>query len=96
MCLQVADRGVGYYLSCLGADERNTVKLIDGNRGNPNKTVISKSGLYKLILRSDKAEARQFQDWVTRHVLPAIRKDGSYVMVAARRLWARRRSAPER
>jgi len=31
-------------------------------------------------MRSDKPEARAFQDWVTRDVLPAIRKDGAYVM----------------
>ena len=49
---------------------------------------ISESGLYKLIMRSDKPEARAFQDWVTRVVLPAILrlrrsrsdKDGAYVM----------------
>lgn len=42
--------------------------------------IISESGLYKLIMRSDKPEARAFQDWVTKVVLPAIRKDGAYVM----------------
>lgn len=31
-------------------------------------------------MRSDKPEAREFQDWVTREVLPAIRKDGMYVV----------------
>lgn len=41
-------------------------------------TLISESGLYKLILRSDKPQAKSFQDWVTRTVLPAIRKDGAY------------------
>lgn len=40
--------------------------------------VISESGLYKLITRSDKIEAREFQDWVTREVLPSIRKTGQY------------------
>lgn len=30
-------------------------------------------------MRSDKPEAHQFQDWVTREVLPAIPKDGMYV-----------------
>ena len=50
-----------------------------GMRGQwPN--LISESGLYKLIMRSDKPEARRFQDWVTRDVLPAIRKDGAYIM----------------
>lgn len=43
-------------------------------------TLISESGLYKLILRSDKPQAKPFQDWVTRVVLPAIRKDGGYIM----------------
>ncbi len=42
--------------------------------------LLSESGLYKLIMRSDKPEARAFQDWVTKVVLPAIRKDGAYVM----------------
>lgn len=42
--------------------------------------LISESGLYKLIMRSDKPEARAFQDWVTREVLPAIRKDGAYIV----------------
>lgn len=42
--------------------------------------IISESGLYKLIMRSDKPEARAFQDWVTKTVLPAIRKDGAYIM----------------
>lgn len=41
-------------------------------------TVISESGLYKLIMRSDKPQAKPFQDWVTREVLPSIRKTGSY------------------
>lgn len=40
--------------------------------------LVSESGLYKLILRSDKPQAKSFQDWVTRTVLPAIRKDGAY------------------
>jgi len=42
--------------------------------------LVSESGLYKLVLRSDKPEAKPFQDWVTKVVLPAIRKDGAYVM----------------
>lgn len=48
---------------------------------NPGKPMllVSESGLYKLVLRSDKPEAKQFQDWVAGTVLPAIRKDGGYV-----------------
>lgn len=47
-------------------------------KGSP-ANVISESGLYKLVLRSDKPEAKDFQNWVTKVVLPAIRKDGGYI-----------------
>ena len=39
---------------------------------------INESGLYTLIARSNKPEARKFQRWVTSEVLPSIRKSGSY------------------
>lgn len=44
--------------------------------------LVSESGLYKIVLRAQASNplAREFQDWVTRDVLPAIRKDGGYVM----------------
>ena len=51
-----------------------------GGRGNPNVRLINESGLYSLILHSRKPEAKQFKRWVTSVVLPAIRKDGGYVM----------------
>lgn len=41
-------------------------------------TFINEPNLYRVIFRSNKAEARQFQDWVFNEVLPAIRKTGSY------------------
>jgi len=47
---------------------------------SPNTRLIAESGLYKLILRSDKKEAKPFQNWVTQVVLPSIRKDGGYIM----------------
>ena len=61
----------------LDKDEKVVVKL-QGFRGNGG-VVISESGLYKLVMRSDKAEAKAFQDWVTREVLPSIHKTGAYV-----------------
>lgn len=78
--LDYEKHGTGHYLARLLQDETNTLRLVVGKRGNPNVRVVSESGLYKLVLRSDKPEARAFQDWVTRVVLPAIRKDGGYVM----------------
>lgn len=63
----------------LDLDEKNTVTISDGIPGNPNKTIISEPGLYKLIMRSRKPEAKEFQRWVTHEVLPTIRKHGAYM-----------------
>lgn len=50
-----------------------------GARGGTT-VVISESGLYKLILRANASPtATAFQNWVTRDVLPTIRKSGAYV-----------------
>jgi prophage antirepressor-like protein len=43
---------------------------------------VCESGLYNLILRSDKPEAKRFRKWVTAEVLPAIRKRGGYLAPA--------------
>lgn len=59
------------------ADDEVILKQIQ--KGVRSVSLISESGLYKLVMRSDKAEAQRFQDWVTRDVLPAIRKDGAYI-----------------
>lgn len=48
--------------------------------GMHNAKLVSESGLYSLILKSRKPEAKAFKKWVTSVVLPAIRKDGAYVM----------------
>jgi len=72
------DVNVYHALNPLNDDEIITHRM-SGNRGTAAK-LISESDLYKLVMRSDKPEARAFQDWVTRVVLPAIRKDGAYVL----------------
>ena len=48
------------------------------NISNRGMKFINESGLYTLIARSNKPEARRFQRWVTSEVLPSIRKTGSY------------------
>lgn len=58
----------------LDDDERYNESL---DRGG-SLLLISESGLYALILRSRKPEARKFAKWVTSEVLPTIRKTGSY------------------
>jgi prophage antirepressor-like protein len=46
--------------------------------------IVNESGLYNVILRSDKPEAKQFKRWVTHEVLPAIRKTGTYTTPKSR------------
>ncbi|WP_322978533.1 Bro-N domain-containing protein [Pseudomonas sp. C11] len=76
--------GAAPHMKKMAHDERRVLKAGDLPKSvlgsAPSIAVISESGLYKLIMRSDKPEARRFQDWVTRDVLPAIRKDGAYIM----------------
>lgn len=50
--------------------------------GSPTN-IVNESGLYSLILKSRKPEAKAFKKWVTSVVLPAIRKDGAYVVPSA-------------
>lgn len=64
---QLADR--------LDEDERAMLDI--GRQGQT--WVISESGLYAVILRSDKPEAKPFRKWVTAEVLPSIRKNGGYI-----------------
>lgn len=40
---------------------------------------VTESGLYAVILRSDKPSAKKFRKWVTSEVLPSIRKNGGYI-----------------
>ncbi len=59
----------------LDADER--AKLDLGRQGETN--IINEPGLYNVILRSDKPNAKEFKRWVTHEVLPSIRKHGEYI-----------------
>lgn len=58
--------------------QKNSLAIRDGNRGNPNKTIINRDGLNRLILRSDLPDDRilEFQDRVTDDVIPQIMKTG--------------------
>lgn len=60
-------------------EDKNTVVISDGKRGNPNQTIINESGLYSLILGSKLPSAKRFKHWVTSEVLPAIRRSGVYM-----------------
>ncbi len=68
---KVADR--------LDEDERNQIPLTDSLGRAQTTTIINESGLYNVILRSDKPEAKPFRKWVTTEILPSIRKHGAYM-----------------
>ena len=63
-------------------DEKAVLDLIEVSSNGVNQTrkriIINETGLYSVILRSDKPQAKPFKKWVTREVLPSIRKTGSY------------------
>lgn len=59
-------------------EDKNTVAISDGKRGNPNQVIINESGLYSLIFGSKLESAKRFKHWVTSEVLPELRKTGSY------------------
>jgi len=60
----------------LDADEVTKFDL-GGLSGESN--IVSESGLYNVILRSDKPKAKKFRRWVTHEILPSIRKHGAYM-----------------
>lgn len=60
-------------------EDKNTVAIRDGNKGNPNQVIINESGLYSLIMSSKLPSAKQFKHWVTSDILPTIRQHGAYL-----------------
>lgn len=64
----------------LDDDERAKFNLgRSANGGGGETNIINESGLYNLIFRSRKPEAKKFRKWVTAEVLPSIRKTGAYI-----------------
>lgn len=59
-------------------DEEKGVHTMDTLGGRQKVATINESGLYSLILRSRKPEAKAFKRWITGTVLPALRKTGTY------------------
>ena len=63
----------------LEKDEVSQTHTIDRMGRTQNTTIVNESGLYAVILRSDKPRAKQFRRWVTSEVLPTIRKHHAYM-----------------
>lgn len=62
---------------CLLAHHKDTHRTCTPS-GTQELIIVSESGLYRLIMRSNKPETERFQEWVTSEVLPSIRKTGRY------------------
>ena len=74
-CLEITN--VSQACQTLDEDEKGIYKVYTLG-GSQDMTLISESGLYTLIMRSNKPEAKVFRKWVTSEVLPSIRKTGGY------------------
>lgn len=77
VCEALGLGNVSQAISRLDDDEKGIYK-IDTLRGEQNLLHINESGLYSLVLTSNKPEAKAFKKWVTSEVLPSIRKHGIY------------------
>ena len=74
--LELSD--VSMSVRTLDDDEKGTSKVCTPG-GKQMMTTISESGLYALIMRSIKPQAKTFRKWVTSVVIPSIRKHGAYM-----------------
>ncbi len=64
-------------VSSLDLDEKG-VGTVDTPGGPQRMTTVTEAGLYSVILRSRKPEARSFKRWLTHEVIPSIRRTGVY------------------
>ena len=93
-------------LRALDDDEKSNFRNSEvAQNGGRAPLIVSESGFYKLVLRSRKPVAKEFQRWVTHEVLPSIRKHGGYMagqeamspeqMLAASMRWLESRIAEQ-
>ena len=77
ICEMLGLTNVSKALNMLDDDERLTLPIVrSGQKRAVN--LVNESGIYSLIFRSNKPEARLFRKWVTNEVLPQIRRSGAY------------------
>lgn len=64
----------------LDSDEVSKTHVTDALNRQQETYIVSESGLYALVIRSNKPNARKFRKWITSEVLPSIRKTGAYAV----------------
>jgi prophage antirepressor-like protein len=77
LCIALEIQNSGNVYARLDEDEKG-IRSMDTLGGKQEMSIVSESGFYNVVLRSDKPEAKQFKRWVTKEVIPQIRKTGSY------------------
>lgn len=79
-CMSILDLGnPTETVKMFDKDEFSTTEVIDSIGRRQQTYIISEPGLYRLVMKSRKPEAKEFQRWVTHEVLPRIRKTGGYI-----------------
>lgn len=79
-CMSILDLGnPTEAVKMFDKDEFSTTEVIDSIGRRQQTYIISEPGLYRLVMKSRKPEAKEFQRWVTHEVLPSIRKHGGYM-----------------
>lgn len=80
ICVALGLNNTTEALRSLDDDEKSNISNSElAQNGGRAPSIVSEPGIYKLIMRSRKPEAKAFQRWVTHEVLPSIRRDGAYV-----------------
>lgn len=68
----------------LDSDEVDQTDIVDSNGRRQKTYIVNEPGVYKVILRSDKPDAKDMMRWITHEVLPSIRRTGSYSLPTAK------------
>lgn len=83
-CMSILDLGnPTETVKMFDKDEFSTTEVIDSIGRRQQTYIISEPGLYRLVMKSRKPEAKEFQRWVTHEVLPQIRRTGGYIPTSA-------------
>ncbi len=85
VCALLEVKNVAQAVARLDEDEKG-IYSNDTLGGSQKVSIINESGLYSLTLSSKKKEAKDFKRWVTKDVIPAIRKNGKYEVVPVKEL----------
>lgn len=78
VCAVLGIENVGNATARIDEDDIRQMDIIDAIGRKQKTSIVNEPGLYSLILRSEKPEAKRMKNWLTKEVLPSIRKTGSY------------------